>query len=1039
MMVGRKRVRLLLGVLVFILVVVVYTRKAEVESYRDYVTEKVVGGGAVLRKPEVQEPAGALPVLKTYTPRPAATTKAAEPRPIPNTSTASASTPSPPAIVQLTSETRWQDSTTASTTPAVSTALVRMPAITDDDELPHEYGEGRVDNEDAITNTTTIVYWTKQPERFAPSTTIQLPTGSSKPMPRIQYSGNDAGQADNERLAIVKEAARHAWSGYRDLAWGMDELKPISGGYNNPFNGWGATLVDSLDTLWIMGMKESFEEAVEQVRVIDFTTSLRADIPLFETTIRYLGGLLAAYDISGAKYKVLLDQAVVLAEVLYSVFDTPNRMPVTYYRWKPAFASQGKLASNRAVMAELGSLSLEFTRLAQFTGEPKYYDAIARITDAFELWQNDTRLPGMWPTQLDASGCTKPAQNNNVILGSKSAAWASANQQLVPGGNGQVMAAGTPVHQAGRPNVLSSSNNVVDQKQRLEAQAKLNEQMKSQTTGSESDAAGKSKFFGTELSEVSMAELGSSKVKRQLDKISGNGPPLNSSHVSEDSGAASKEATREVPPTGQEVCLPQGLASTSRYSQEYYTLGGMSDSTYEYLPKQYMLLGGLVEQYRHMYILSADTVVDNLLFRPMTDENLDILISGNMKVGINPNGTLAKTFAFEGEHLTCFAGGMFALGGKLFGRPDDVEIGRKLTNGCVWAYNSTNTGIMPETFEAMPCEDRNECKYNETAYWEKLDPYELSRTGVAKAAVFPSVAVKALQTSSSSSSLNAAESTQAAHNTDAASGFEAKHVVQKIGVSADEMEEHAIDLVRAVAHTVNGAQATQAAQGPDMASDFGAKHVVQKIGVSADEMEELAIDLARAEAPAIEKRQLDERAPGTTASQRALPTTRSSTYIAQSSSAATDYTNGQPTAPPPSFYTPPVPLSHEDFVLNKIRDERLPSGMTHIRAKQYILRPEAIESVFYMYRITGEQYWRDMGWQMFLAIQQHTTTIYGNAAIIDVTATAPQQRDAMESFWLAETLKYFYLLFDDAEKWSLDEWVLNTEAHFFRRPKYDFA
>jgi mannosyl-oligosaccharide alpha-1,2-mannosidase len=51
--------------------------------------------------------------------------------------------------------------------------------------------------------------------------------------------------------------------------------------------------------------------------------------------IRYLGGLLGAYDISGQKYEVLLEKAEQLAEVLIGAFDTPNRMPVLYYRWTP--------------------------------------------------------------------------------------------------------------------------------------------------------------------------------------------------------------------------------------------------------------------------------------------------------------------------------------------------------------------------------------------------------------------------------------------------------------------------------------------------------------------------------------------------------------------------------------------------------------------------------------------------------------------------------------------------------------------------------
>jgi mannosyl-oligosaccharide alpha-1,2-mannosidase len=88
-----------------------------------------------------------------------------------------------------------------------------------------------------------------------------------------------------------------------------------------------------------------------------------------------------------------------------------------------------------------------------------------------------------------------------------------------------------------------------------------------------------------------------------------------------------------------------------------------------------------------------------------------------------------------------------------------------------------------------------------------------------------------------------------------------------------------------------------------------------------------------------------------------------------------------------------------------------------------------------MYRLTGDPYWRSAGWRMFEAIDQHTKTAHGNSAIDDVTKTSPNLNDSMESFWLAETLKYFWLLFSEEGVVSLDEWVLNTEAHPFRRPK----
>lgn len=71
---------------------------------------------------------------------------------------------------------------------------------------------------------------------------------------------------------------------------------------------------------------------------------------------------------------------------------------------------------------------------------------------------------------------------------------------------------------------------------------------------------------------------------------------------------------------------------------------------------------------------------------------------------------------------------------------------------------------------------------------------------------------------------------------------------------------------------------------------------------------------------------------------------------------------------------------------------------------------------------------------MFKAIQAHTTTSLAHSAIDNVLGGSTKKMDEMESFWLAETLKYFYLLFSDTNVISLDEYVLNTEAHPLRRP-----
>lgn len=61
---------------------------------------------------------------------------------------------------------------------------------------------------------------------------------------------------------------------------------------------------------------------------------------------------------------------------------------------------------------------------------------------------------------------------------------------------------------------------------------------------------------------------------------------------------------------------------------------------------------------------------------------------------------------------------------------------------------------------------------------------------------------------------------------------------------------------------------------------------------------------------------------------------------------------------------------------------------------------------------------------MFESINKYTAGRYGASAIDDVTAKKPSLMDEMESFWLAETLKYFFLLFSDPDVISLDDYVL---------------
>lgn len=115
-------------------------------------------------------------------------------------------------------------------------------------------------------------------------------------------------------------------------------MTPVSGEARDTFGGWGATLVDALDALWIMYMRAEFDEAVDAVyRNVSFATTAAGSVNVFETTIRFLGGLLSVYDLS--RDPRLLSKARDVGDMLYMAFDTPNRLPVT--RWDPHAVAHG--------------------------------------------------------------------------------------------------------------------------------------------------------------------------------------------------------------------------------------------------------------------------------------------------------------------------------------------------------------------------------------------------------------------------------------------------------------------------------------------------------------------------------------------------------------------------------------------------------------------------------------------------------------------------------------------------------------------------
>ncbi|KAF4774875.1 glycosyl hydrolase family 47 [Colletotrichum scovillei] len=899
----------------------------------------------------------------------------------------------------------YNDEVEATKSPEVTQAPTKPLELEEDLHAKKPPGRPNFDIAESLSTSTSQIHWRKVSEHFPVPTDeiIPLPTGKPKDIPKIQYDFKPESEAAKDkrerRLALIKAEMLRSWGGYRKYAWMHDELSPVSGRNRDPFCGWAATLVDGLDTLWIMGMKEEFAEAVKAVKEIDFTYSpTRRDIPVFETTIRYLGGLLAAYDVSGGKeggYTVLLDKAVELAEILMGIFDTPNRMPILYYNWMPEYASQPHRATTVGV-AELGSLSMEFTRLAQLTGKDKYYDAIARITDAFEDLQNrGTTIDGIFPEQLDASGCNRTAEA--IIYQEEQAAAASAS----------AAAARLSEPQGHEPAAAEAKRDETDPILPQEtAVAKGN--------GSEPESNPLARrAVGVDKNGESVVENANIDNKQAFPAPKVNEQPLYPGN------SGRRPSTPTTPDKSSWECIKQGLAPGG-WGYQQYSMGGSQDSTYEYFPKEYLVLGGLEQKYKTMHIKTVEAVKKWLLYRPMVPKERDILFSAKVSTSGDPENDLRTEY--EVTHLTCFIGGMFGLGGKIFDRPDDIEIAKKLTDGCVWAYETMPSGIMPEGASVVPCASTKSCPWNETLWWEHLDPSADWREAQVKAW----------------------EDRQR----------EKKQQKQQDALRKQTTERGNKPVEKSTEETI---QSESPVEKKDPLDDIHVpKDEPKKLG-SAEKTEYPAPEPGLNKSPSnVDEHLLKKRDPASpvsqdprkgTAQEAASNTLKDKLDLNNPGSATDDITGSVPNDAPVSGgivgkiafeeegeVPDPKPLSHEEWIKDKLELEKIPPGFVNINARRYILRPEAIESVWYMYRITGDPVWQEKGWKMWEAIIKATRTEHGNSAIDDVLSEDPQPVDEMESFWIAETLKYFYLLFSTPDVVSLDDWVLNTEAHPFKRP-----
>uniref|UniRef100_A0A8C5Y1G1 alpha-1,2-Mannosidase n=1 Tax=Microcebus murinus TaxID=30608 RepID=A0A8C5Y1G1_MICMU len=222
------------------------------------------------------------------------------------------------------------------------------------------------------------------------------------PIPNlVGINGGDPEDNDiREKREKIKEMMKHAWDNYKTYGWGHNELRPIAkkGHSTNIFGSsqMGATIVDALDTLYIMGLHAEFLDGQRWIEDnLDF--SVNSEVSVFEVNIRFIGGLLAAYYLSGEE--IFKSKAVQLAEKLLPAFNTPTGIPWTMVNLKSGVGRNwGWASAGSSILAEFGTLHMEFVHLSYLTGDLVYYKKVMHIR---KLLRKMNRPNGLYPNYLN--------------------------------------------------------------------------------------------------------------------------------------------------------------------------------------------------------------------------------------------------------------------------------------------------------------------------------------------------------------------------------------------------------------------------------------------------------------------------------------------------------------------------------------------------------------------------------------------------------------------------------------------------------------
>lgn len=234
--------------------------------------------------------------------------------------------------------------------------------------------------------------------------------------PPLIQGGADADPDIRLKRDHVKRMMKHAWDGYVKYAWGANELRPISRKpHNDSIFGsapLGATIVDSLDTLFIMDMMDEFKVARAWVQDHMSIDKANIQLSLFEINIRLVGGFLSIFALTGDV--LFRERAQQVAEKLLPAFDNSTGIPNGRIN-----LSNGKSSGGWPVLAEWGTLSLEFNYLSDVTGSGEFAYRIHRIYQTINSMEG---MDGLYPVNI------RMRQNRTTIRTNHRVRWTQFDQ-----------------------------------------------------------------------------------------------------------------------------------------------------------------------------------------------------------------------------------------------------------------------------------------------------------------------------------------------------------------------------------------------------------------------------------------------------------------------------------------------------------------------------------------------------------------------------------------------------------------------------------